>query len=410
MANNLLITTKHYLDENKKHCIAVTVQSVLEGESLSFKKKVDEIVVCLGIVDSYTNSRFKNTSGPQGCIVHSLASGYKSRTIVFHYENKGRGRLVDQSGFIRVSARKDGKEIFGAKKQIGFRIKKDSTGKFAGIEMILSGTIKEDSGIISTLKISKPPKRLPPAMPDNTPDDLPDGYLEAAKNTNWNVINPRKDYLISVLSIRNFEDKDIDFIPQLKKSVTAGCHNKVKEIKNACGNEITFRQVMNEIRTQVRKKEGAYGNLELENAALEKENSGLKKENDELKRENQSLEEKRNQLSRLAVSRHGEILDLKAKVSQLEEQKDPDIILVKTPTVKEKIKAVFSTRQALVNELKERAIKLRAERSFDASRVANYCAFYIFKGIRSNHVLKQAMEYRGPFGDIENDLAYYLKQ
>ena len=249
---------------------------------------IGNYTVCLDLPGAVCTSRWKSWSIAQGTVVEFPSGKFASRQLVFEYSKQP--RLLDCKARIRVSARKDGVEIAGAKQSLEWEVIKQN-GRMVGLNMITGRTYNEASGILEGVK-RNPPKRKPPVVKDNTPDDLPDGYLEAAKNTAWNIVNPFKNYLIKTLRPESFGE-DIDHIPQLKKSVAQSFHNRVASIKKACGDEITFRQVMNEIRTQVRKKAGVYGNVEELQAEIKKkdlriqelhtEKVELEKENDELK-------------------------------------------------------------------------------------------------------------------------------
>ena len=261
--------------------------------------RIGSYLVCLDLPGAVCTSRWKSWSIAQGTVVEFPAGKFASRQLVFEYSRQP--RLLDCKARIRVSARSGqeedyGDERFGAKQSLEWEVIKQN-GRMVGLNMITGRTYNEASGILEGVK-RNPPKRKPDLIDlaiedDNKPDDLPDGYLEAAKNTNWNIINPQKNYLIKTLRVTSFEPEDIDYIPQLKKSVAQSFHNRVKTIKNACGDEITFRQVMNEIRTQVRKKAGVYGNVEELQAEIKKkdlriqeihtEKVELEKENDELR-------------------------------------------------------------------------------------------------------------------------------
>ena len=213
---------------------------------------IGSYLVCLDLPGAVCTSRWKSWSIAQGTVVEFPAGKFASRQITFEYAKKS-PRLLDCNAYIRVSARRAGWEVSGAKQSLEWEMIRQN-GRPVGLNMLVGETANEASGILEGVK-RNPPKRKPPVVKDNTPDDLPDGYLEAAKNTAWNIVNPFKNYLIKTLRPESFGE-DIDHIPQLKKSVAQSFHNRVAAIKKACGDEITFRQVMNEIRTQVRRKGG----------------------------------------------------------------------------------------------------------------------------------------------------------
>ena len=278
--------------------------------------RIGSYLVCLDLPGAVCTSRWKSWSIAQGTVVEFPSGKFASRQLTFEYARKI-PRLLDCKARIRVSARSGqeedhGEERFGAKQSLEWELIKQN-GKVVGLNMLTGETVNEASGILEGVK-RNPPKRKPPVVVDNTPDDLPDGYLEAAKKTNWNIINPQKNYLIKTLRVTSFEPEDIDHIPQLTKRTAQSFHNRVAIIKNACGNEITFRQVMNEIRTQVRKKAGVYGNVE----ELQKENDVLKKENDVLKKKNAELKENLKEITGNNDALRDELADRDALIKRYE--------------------------------------------------------------------------------------------